>query len=69
MNVYDPEFPLGHRIAVFGKGGKTTLSKALAERFGLEFVELDATPSSAEVLEMLSSGEITPADAIERLSS
>ena len=35
----------------------------------LEFVEVDATPSSAEVLEMLSSGEISPADAIERLSS
>ena len=35
-------FPLGKRIAVFGKGGKTTLARALAKRFDLEFVELDA---------------------------
>ncbi len=41
----DPDsdaYPLGRRIAVFGKGGKTTLGRALATRFGCEFVELDA---------------------------
>lgn len=35
-------YPLGKRIAVFGKGGKTTLARALADRFEFEFVELDA---------------------------
>lgn len=35
-------YPLGRRIAVFGKGGKTMLARALATRFDLEFVELDA---------------------------
>ncbi len=33
--------PLGRRIAVFGKGGKTRLARALSDRFGFEFVELD----------------------------
>jgi len=35
-------YPLGKRIAVFGKGGKTTLARALADRFEVKFVELDA---------------------------
>ena len=35
-------YPLGKRIAVFGKGGKTTLARALADRFEFELVELDA---------------------------
>lgn len=35
-------YPFGKRIAVFGKGGKTTLARALADRFEFEFVELDA---------------------------
>jgi adenylate kinase family enzyme len=35
------EYPLGRRINVKGKGGKTTLSKAIAARFGLEFIEHD----------------------------
>ena len=35
-------YPLGRHIAVFGKGGKTTLARAMARKFDLEFVELDA---------------------------
>jgi adenylate kinase family enzyme len=45
-------YPLGRRIAVFGKGGKTTLSKALAERYGLEFVELDELKHQANWTEL-----------------
>ncbi len=48
----ESEYPLGRRIAVFGKGGKTTLSKALAERFGLEFVELDELKHQANWTEL-----------------
>jgi len=47
-NEVDPEFPLGRRITVNGKGGKTTLSKALAERFDLEFIEQDAIRHQAK---------------------
>lgn len=46
------EYPLGRRIAVFGKGGKTTLSKALAERFELEFIEQDAIRHQADWVEL-----------------
>jgi adenylate kinase family enzyme len=41
-NSNSQNYPLGRRIAVFGKGGKTTLARALSARFGFEFVELDA---------------------------
>lgn len=34
-------YPLSRRIAVLGKGGKSTLARALADRFELDFVELD----------------------------
>lgn len=37
---------------MFGKGGKTTLSKALAARFGLEFVELDELKHQANWTEL-----------------
>ena len=37
---------------MFGKGGKTTLSKALAARFGLEFVEQDALKHQANWVEL-----------------
>lgn len=46
------EYPLGRRIAVHGKGGKTTLSKALAKRFGLEFIEQDAIKHQANWVEL-----------------
>jgi adenylate kinase family enzyme len=41
-DCYSGPYPLGKRIAVFGKGGKTTLARALADRFEFDFVELDA---------------------------
>lgn len=37
---------------MFGKGGKTTLSKALAARFGLEFIEQDAIRHQANWVEL-----------------
>lgn len=37
---------------MFGKGGKTTLSMALADRFGLEFVELDELKHQANWTEL-----------------
>ncbi|MBT4124754.1 MAG: adenylate kinase [Chloroflexi bacterium] len=48
----DPKFPLGRRISVEGKGGKTTLSKALAKRFGLDFIEQDAIRHQANWVEL-----------------
>ncbi|MFP8880129.1 MAG: adenylate kinase [Myxococcota bacterium] len=48
----DPEYPLGRRIAVIGKGGKTTLSRALGERFGLEFIEQDSIRHRANWTEL-----------------
>jgi adenylate kinase family enzyme len=45
-------YPLGRRINVVGKGGKTTLSKALAERFDLEFIEQDAIRHQANWVEL-----------------
>ncbi|MDA1280643.1 MAG: adenylate kinase [Chloroflexi bacterium] len=48
----DSEYPLGRRIAVFGKGGKTTLSKALARRFHLEFIEQDSIKHQANWVEL-----------------
>jgi adenylate kinase family enzyme len=47
----DPEYLLGRRISVIGKGGKTTLSKALAERFDLELIEQDAIRHQANWVE------------------
>jgi adenylate kinase family enzyme len=48
----DAGYPLGRRIAVFGKGGKTTLARALAARFDLEFVEQDAIRHQANWTEI-----------------
>ena len=48
----DPEYPLGRRIAVIGKGGKTTLSKAIALRFGLEYIEQDSIRHQADWIEL-----------------
>ncbi len=33
--------PLGRRIAVFGRAGKTSLARAIAAKHGLEFIEID----------------------------
>ena len=44
--------PLGRRIAVLGKGGKTTLSRAIAERFGLELIEQDSIRHQANWTEL-----------------
>jgi len=52
MTSRDPEYPLGRRISVTGKGGKTTLSKALAKRFDLEFIEQDAIRHQANWVEL-----------------
>lgn len=47
-----PDYPLGRRIAVFGKGGKSTLSSALCKRFGLEFIEQDSIRHQAHWTEL-----------------
>lgn len=52
MSTADSNFPLGRRISVEGKGGKTTLSKALAKRFGLDFIEQDAIRHQANWVEL-----------------
>lgn len=36
------EIQLGHRICIYGRGGKTSLSRALGEMIGLPVIELDA---------------------------
>ena len=33
--------PLGRRIAIFGRAGKTSLAKAIATKHALEFIEID----------------------------
>ena len=48
----DSENPLGRFIAVQGKGGKTTLSKALARRFDLGFIEQDEIRHQANWVEL-----------------
>ncbi len=42
LNIVPMNSLLGQRISVVGNGGKSTLSKALAEKTGLTFIELDA---------------------------
>ncbi len=40
-NSVELDHPLGRRIAVFGRAGKTSLAKAIATTYGLEFIEID----------------------------
>lgn len=42
LNTVPIDSALGQRISVVGNGGKSTLSKALADKTGLPFIELDA---------------------------
>ena len=35
------DHPLGRRIAIFGRAGKTSLAKAIANKHDLEFIEVD----------------------------
>lgn len=42
LNIVPMDTQLGQRISVVGNGGKSTLSKALAEKTELTFIELDA---------------------------
>ena len=42
LNIVPMDSSPGRRISVVGNGGKTTLSKILAEKTGLAYIELDA---------------------------
>ena len=52
MTQEDLEYPLGRRVSVFGKGGKSTLAKALCERFALAWIEQDAIRHQANWSEL-----------------
>ena len=67
MSTEDEKYPLGRRIMVNGKGGKTTLSKALAMRFDLEFIEQDAIKHQANWVEL--TNDEHRAAALERFKS
>ena len=41
-NVFDIYNPLGSRINICGGGGKTTLSRAISEKYGHKHIELDS---------------------------
>ena len=42
LNIVDLQHPLGKRINIVGGGGKTTLARALSDRYGYQNIELDA---------------------------
>mgnify|MGYP004003408379 FL=1 len=67
MSTEDEKYPLGRRITVNGKGGKTTLSKALAKRFALEFIEQDAIRHQANWVELTNDEHIVA--ALERFKT
>ena len=35
------EHPIGRRVIIWGRPGKTTLGKAIAQKYGLPFIEID----------------------------
>ncbi len=41
VNSVPLDHPLGRKVAVMGHGGKTTLARAIAQKFSLEHIELD----------------------------